>query len=199
MRAGAAGQPKPEACEGMAIDAQQAHWSARPDEGGRYICGCTPGFCTCTKGKGCALAHCLWCDASSAAASACPLGLSAPASAAPADGVAAGASDGDPWAGLGGGCWARLSGADCWARLSGRQDADRRPLPCVSGAVAPELPGGCAGRAGRGRSVGPGAACSVLMCPASLDDYKGSDVTHILTGTSEIGHIHWDESIHSLE
>ena len=70
---------------------------------------------------------------------------------------------------------------------------------CGSGAVAPELPGGCAGRAGRGRSVGPGAACSVLMCPASLDDYKGSDVTHILTGTSEIGHIHWDESIHSLE
>ena len=70
---------------------------------------------------------------------------------------------------------------------------------CASGAVAPELPGGCAGRAGRGRSVGPGAACSVLMCPASLDDYKGSDVTHILTGTSEIGHIHWDESIHSLE
>ena len=59
--------------------------------------------------------------------------------------------------------------------------------------------GGRAGRAGRGRSVGPGAACSVLMCPASLDDYKGSDVTHILTGTSEIGHIHWDESIHSLE
>jgi len=53
-----------------------------------------------------------------------------------------------------------------------------------------ELPGGCAGRAGRGRSVGPGAACSVLMYPASLDDYKGSDVTHILTGTSEIGHIH---------
>ena len=108
-------------------------------------------------------------------------------------------SDGDPWAGLGGGCWARLSGADCWARLSGRQDADRRPLPCASGAVAPELPGGCAGRAGRGRSVGPGAAGSVLMYPASLDDYKGSDVTHILTGTSEIGHIHWDESIHSLE
>ena len=70
---------------------------------------------------------------------------------------------------------------------------------CASGAVAPELPGGCAGRAGRGRSVGPGAACSVLMYPASLDDYKGSDVTHILTGTSEIGHIHWEESIHSLE
>ena len=69
----------------------------------------------------------------------------------------------------------------------------------ASGAVAPELPGGCAGRAGRGRSVGPGAAGSVLMYPASLDDYKGSDVTHILTGTSEIGHIHWDESIHSLE
>ena len=83
-----------------------------------------------------------------------------------------------------------------------------RPLPCASGAVAPELPGGCAGRAGRAaaacgrraqRGVGPGAACSVLMYPASLDDYKGSDVTHILTGTSEIGHIHWDESIHSLE
>ena len=70
---------------------------------------------------------------------------------------------------------------------------------CASGAVAPELPGGCAGRAGRERSVGPGAAGSVLMYPASLDDYKGSDVTHILTGTSEIGHIHWDESIHSLE
>ena len=199
----AAGQPKLEACEGMLIDAQQAHCSARgwlcmqPDEGGRYICGCTPGCCICTKGKGCALAHCLWCDASSAAASVCPLGLSAPASATPADGVAADASDGGPWAGLGGGCWARLSGGACAA--GGQDRADRRPLPCASGAVAPELPGGCAGRAGRGRSVGPGAACSVLMYPASLDDYKGSDITHILTGTSEIGHIHWDESIHSLE
>ena len=35
--------------------------------------------------------------------------------------------------------------------------------------------------------------------PHLLRRHKGSDVTHILTGTSEIGHIHWDESIHSLE
>ena len=37
---------------------------------------------------------------------------------------------------------------------------------CASGAVAPELPGGCAGRAGRGRSVGPGerpAPCSCIQ------------------------------------